>query len=278
MEDGNIYFGFLDVLIILPLFWAIYRGFITGYITEGLSLSVFIVSIYLYIRLTEIPGLFSPKIQATLEYLPLIVFIIALVIAFVLSNLTEKFSHRSIKDLVRGGINRTLGAFLSLLRYLLFISCIVVVIQKLDDKYTFLNTRQKNSVLYKPVSELAPIVFPYLEFEHIKNRYISMVKSGELQLDNNQGIIKMKDALYNLAGESDQNRELSWNSHEMKENTDYVVVELNVNKKKGIINKVAKFRFIVHKRKGTIQLQEYKVNQKSRKKEEAINAMQSGEF
>lgn len=298
MPIGDLYLSFIDILLVLPLFWAVYRGFMTGFIVEALALAVFLAGLYAYIRVTEIPGVFSENVKQALEYLPVAMFSVAAIIAFLFGNLAETYTHRSLRELQKGPIDRAFGAFFSVIRYLVLLSSIVIFMIKLDYKYQFLGSRERNkAVLYYRVSQLAPAIFPSLKFRHLENRYIHLVKDGRINLENvnderilelqggamENNFINMDLAMEQLAASE---RTFDWNvAHTAGEgNTDRtkIYVELEITDTKYALQKTAFFRFAIEKNTrgsdNVVQLMDYKVNNKAKSINDGYYALITGKF
>lgn len=302
MPIGDLYLSILDILIVLPLFWAVYRGFMTGFIVEALALAVMLAGLYTYIRVTEIPGVFSENVKQALEYLPVAMFSVAALVAFLLSNLAETYTHKTLSELQKGPIDRSFGAFLSVLRYLVLLSSIVIFIIKLDYKYQFMGTQERNkAVLYYRISRLAPTIFPSLNFRHLENRYMQLVKEGRIQIDA-IAMDKIKPGAGGASGEVLKNytinldkaferlaagsRTFEWHvKYKTKEGTkdpDVIFVEVDITDNKFALEKTAHFRFAIHKNatgaNSDVTLVNYKLNKNERSIEEGYQVLSSGNF
>ena len=80
--------------------------------------------------------------------------------------------NKLIDAIALGIVNRLLGVLFSVLKIAFIVSIILVLINKADNKYNFIPDETKeNSLLYKPLSNFAPMIFPYLNFEKIKEKF-----------------------------------------------------------------------------------------------------------
>ena len=62
-----------------------------------------------------------------------------------------------IKMLSLGLINSILGGIVSAIKYILIVSVVLVLIEALDNKFSFLsNDLKEQSTLYKPIKKVAP--------------------------------------------------------------------------------------------------------------------------
>ena len=68
------------------------------------------------------------------------------------------------------------GMLFGILKTALIISIVLVIINSIERRIPFIPEEHKeNSLLYQPLSKLAPAIFPYLKFEDLKGR----LKQGE---------------------------------------------------------------------------------------------------
>ena len=86
-----------------------------------------------------------------------------------------------VKAVALGFVNRLAGLAFAVLRTAFLISIVLVILNSIDRRAPFIPEQHKeNSLLYRPLSRLAPAVFPYLDFEDIKGR---VKKPGREQIE-----------------------------------------------------------------------------------------------
>jgi membrane protein required for colicin V production len=69
-------------------------------------------------------------------------------------------------------VNRLLGVLFSVFKIAFIVSIILVLVNKVDNKYNFIpNETKEKSLLYMPLSNFAPMIFPYLNFEKMKEKF-----------------------------------------------------------------------------------------------------------
>jgi membrane protein required for colicin V production len=106
------------------------------------------------------------------QYLPIISFAVTFIVIVVAVHILAKLLNKFIDAIALGVVNRLLGVLFSVLKYAFIISIILVLINKADDKYNFIPDETKeNSLLYKPLSNFAPLIFPYLNFDKIRKEF-----------------------------------------------------------------------------------------------------------
>lgn len=154
--------NYLDIIFIVPLLWAAYRGFNKGLIIEVSTLIAFGLGIWGGIHFSEfIAELLQNKIDS--EYLPLVsfslTFILIVAIIFVLGKLIEKVVNIVQLKL----INKLSGALFGLAKITLLISVILVLVNSYDQKASIVPKELKeNSLLYNPLSDISLKVIPAL--------------------------------------------------------------------------------------------------------------------
>jgi membrane protein required for colicin V production len=157
----------LDILIALPLIWGIYRGFTKGFIIEAATLAGLILGVFVAYQFSDYTSEFlMDQFDFRSEYLPLIAFAITFIGVLILLHLFGRFLDKAVKSAGLGFFNRVLGAFLKLAGYVFILSILFSFINHADHKEKLITPSIKErSALYKPVSEFAPMIFPYLNLD-----------------------------------------------------------------------------------------------------------------
>lgn len=154
--------SYFDIVVAIPLLWALYKGFRKGLIIEVASLVALILGIWGGLSFSDYAAdLIHDQLEVSSEWLPLLSFaltFIAIVVAiFALAKVLEKI----IKMVALGMVNRLLGALFGFLKVALICSVVVYVMETINLRFRFLphNIGEK-SVLYAPLSRIAPAVIP----------------------------------------------------------------------------------------------------------------------
>ena len=161
-----------DLVFLVIFIWSAYKGFSKGLIIQAASLAALLLGIIGAIKFSGYTAfVLTKKFNVTGEYLQLtafaITFVIIVVAVHIIARLTEKFFKAVALDFV----NRILGLLFSTIKIAFIISIILVIINIIDHKTPFLpKDKVNNSLLYKPLSSLAPMLFPYFRLEYEKMR------------------------------------------------------------------------------------------------------------
>ncbi len=162
----------IDLVFAILLLWAAYRGFTKGFIVQLATLAALLLGILGAVMFSDFTsGLIIKKFEVSGQYLPIISFAITFIAIVVAVHLLAKALNKLIDAIALGIVNRLLGVLFSVLKIAFIISIILVLINKADSRYNFIpdETKEK-SMLYKPLSNFAPMIFPYLNFGKIKGK------------------------------------------------------------------------------------------------------------
>ena len=163
----------IDIVFAILFLWSAYRGFTKGFIIQLASLAALLLGIYGALKFSDLTAnLLSSKVDLNEQSLSIIsfalTFIVIVICVHLIARLIEKFSEA----VALGIVNKLFGVVFSVLKMAFIVSIILVLINKADSKYNFIpnNTKEK-SLLYKPLSNFAPIIFPYLKFDKIREKF-----------------------------------------------------------------------------------------------------------
>ncbi len=163
--------NYIDIIITIVLLWAAYKGFSKGFVIQAAALVALLLGIYGAIRFSDYTSaLLIEKLDLTTRHLKLISFIITFVVIVVVVQILANLMDKLIKAVALGFVNRLAGLFFSVLKAAFIVSILLVVINTLDNRYSFLPEKEvSESFFYSPLSNFAPMIFPYLKdnFESI---------------------------------------------------------------------------------------------------------------
>ena len=165
--------NYIDLIIAIPLVWGVFVGFKNGLIIEVASLAALLLGIFGAIHFSDLTADFLvTSLNVTTQYINLIAFAVTFVVIVILVHLLAKMIDKLVKAVALGFVNRLLGMVFGLIKYAFIISIILVIINAINRNKTFISKEKiENSILYKPLSAFAPGIFPYLNFQEIKNDF-----------------------------------------------------------------------------------------------------------
>ena len=152
----------IDIIIAALLVFGFVRGLIKGLFVEIASLVALIAGIYGAIHFSFYVGNVLVKYVSWEErYITIVAFAITFgVIVLVIALLGKIFTK--IADFASLGLlNKIAGGVFGSLKSALILSIVLLVFSKLNDTLPFISEAQQNdAILYEPVKELAPTLFP----------------------------------------------------------------------------------------------------------------------
>ena len=155
--------NYLDIIFMVPLIWAGFRGFKKGLIIEVSALIAFGFGIWGGIHFSDfVAELLSNSIES--KYVPLVSFAITFILivaaVFVLGKMLEKAVNLVQLKLV----NKVTGAVFGVAKIVLVISVLLVIVNSFDQKSNIVpKDLKENSLLYQPLSDVSLKVIPALK-------------------------------------------------------------------------------------------------------------------
>lgn len=157
--------SYLDLLLLIPIGLAIWRGWKNGFVMEIFSLLALFVGIYAGIHLSDwTASILQDKMDVKSENLPIISFVVVFVIVVVALYFLGKLIAKKVSTGGTERWNQMGGAFFSLTKTLLFLSITFVMFNALDRKYSWLPKQQKeHSYFYEPIYNFCLFILPAVE-------------------------------------------------------------------------------------------------------------------
>ena len=161
-----------DLVFLIVFAWAAYKGFSKGLIIQAASLAALLLGILGAIKFSGYTAfVLTKKFNVTGEYLQLTAFAVTFVIIVVGVHIVARLTEKFVKAVALDFVNRILGMLFSTIKIAFIISIILVIINTIDYKTPFLPKDKVNkSLLYRPLSSLAPMLFPFFRLEYEKMR------------------------------------------------------------------------------------------------------------
>jgi membrane protein required for colicin V production len=152
----------LDIIIALPLLWGIYKGFRKGLIIEVTTLAALLAGIYGAIRFSDSAAiLIREHWEIDDRYMPIVAFAITFILIVILVNIIGKMVEKLVDMVSLGFLNKLAGGLFRALKIAFILSVIFTMVTSLDEDFQIIpDTVKDESVLYGPLSKLAPIVIP----------------------------------------------------------------------------------------------------------------------
>jgi len=157
--------NWIDFVIVALLFYGLVQGFIDGLIMEVAEVAALVLGIWGAIHFSwwtaeRLSGWFDMNTQWTGIISFAVTFVAIMIIVYLLGKLIDSL----LKAMALGFVIKSLGAIFGVLKIALILSVIFVFLNTLDEKKHFLPSAAiNNSMLYNPVADLVPAIFPIVE-------------------------------------------------------------------------------------------------------------------
>ncbi len=151
-----------DIIITALLLFGFIRGLFKGLFLEIASFIALIAGIYGAMHFSHfIKDLLTPRVSWEEKYITLVSFAITFMIIILAVTLIAKLFTKIADFASLGILNKLLGGIFGALKIGLVLSVILLIFSKLNKKIPFLSVeQQENTVLYEPLKNLAPNIFP----------------------------------------------------------------------------------------------------------------------
>ncbi len=157
--------NYFDIVVGIILIVAFVKGYRNGLIIELASLAALVLGVLGAIKFS---GLTEHWLSEYISgnFIGILSFIITFAIIVVGVHLLAKVIEKFVEAVALGFINRLSGAIFSITKYAFILSIVLAIFASFDRTFNILPEETRNSsYLYKPLSEFAPNIFPYLRFD-----------------------------------------------------------------------------------------------------------------
>lgn len=179
--------NFIDVLLLVPLIFAAYKGFKHGLIIEVFTLLALFVGLYagihfsdfIALKLKDVFGWDSP-------YAPTVCFTLIFLGIGAMVYFAGVMIQRMVRVVNLSPIDKFFGVFFGVLKMLYILSIILVIVESYDEKGDFFPEEKKEgSLLYRPVKAISTTTIPGISSSTIflKNAFKEDSDSTGLTID-----------------------------------------------------------------------------------------------
>ena len=154
--------NYLDIILVIPLLWGLYKGVSKGIIKELASLVALIIGIYGAVHFADsIQPYIKNSLSIESSFLPILSFAITFIGIVLVVRFIGYIVDKIIKLVALGFISRVLGGVFGVLKTAFIISALLLVVNTFDYYLNLIPLEQKNaSVLYRPLSNMIPSIVP----------------------------------------------------------------------------------------------------------------------
>ncbi len=153
-----------DIIISALLIFGFIRGLLKGLFVEVASLAALILGVYGAIHFSYfVSSLLTNYVSWDEKYLTIAAFAITFAIIVIVIALLGKILTKIANFAALGLLNKILGGVFGALKIGLILSIVLIVFSKLNNTIPFMTQEQQEAtILYEPVKNLAPLLFPNL--------------------------------------------------------------------------------------------------------------------
>lgn len=151
-----------DIILTAFLLFGFVRGLMRGLFVEVASLVALVAGIYGAIHFSYFIGAYLAEfVDWEEQYVTVASFALTFALIVLVISLAGKLLTKIADFAALGLLNKILGGVFGLLKVGLILSIILLVFSKLNNTVPFISEeQQENSILYEPVKDLAPMLFP----------------------------------------------------------------------------------------------------------------------
>ena len=154
--------NFIDIVILVPIIYAAWKGFKHGLIIEIFTLLALFVGIYAGIHFSDLTANFlRENVGMSSKYVPVIAFTLTFLGIGAMVYFLGKTIEKIIKVTQLTPINKLAGVFFSVLKYIYILSTLLILLESYDEKIGFFPPKMKEeSLLYHPIMQVSKTSIP----------------------------------------------------------------------------------------------------------------------
>jgi membrane protein required for colicin V production len=172
--------SYLDIILIIPLLWAAYKGFQKGLILEIFTLLALFVGIYAGIHFSDYAAdILRDHLSVDNEYTPIVSFAVTFLLVVIGVYMLGKMIEKVVSLASLEFINKAAGVVFGVAKVTLIISVVLVIFNAFNEKAQFLSEEEKEkSLLYNPLHNVCLKVLPAIEDSSVMQQYEEWKEAG----------------------------------------------------------------------------------------------------
>ena len=155
-------FSYIDLFILIPLLFGLYKGFTRGLILSLATLLGLLLGIYGGVKFSHLTSNFLfEKFQIDI---PLVAFSVTFLIIVIGVYLLGKLLSKFVDVLALGFLNKLAGAFFGVGKVVLILEVLLLFFENINQKFNLLGENEiDKSQLYVFLKQTSEMVFPYFQ-------------------------------------------------------------------------------------------------------------------
>lgn len=155
-------FSYIDLIILIPILFGLYKGFTRGFILSLATLLGLLLGIYGGVKFSHITSRFLFE-QFEID-IPLVAFSITFLILVIGVYILGKLLSKFVDVLALGFVNKLAGAVFGVGKIVLILMVLLLFFENLNQKFHLIgNDEIDKSQLYAFLKQTSETVFPYFE-------------------------------------------------------------------------------------------------------------------
>ena len=152
----------LDIALGSLLLFGLVRGLMKGLFVEVASIVALILGVYGAIHFSDFAASFlENRVEWDEKYINITAFAITFIIIIVVIAIAGKALTKIADFASLGILNKLLGGLFGTLKIGLILSIVLIIFNKMNSNIPLIEDHElEDSMLYKPVKSIAPIIFP----------------------------------------------------------------------------------------------------------------------
>jgi len=161
-----------DIVIIILLLFGFVRGLMKGFFVEIASLLALILGIYGAIHFSYfVADYLKDSVSWEEKYISITAFAITFLVIVILISLLGKILTKMASFVALGIINKLLGGVFGAFKVALILSVLFLFFHGMNDKISYVDEEMlEESIVYKPIKEIVPTIFPFFTKEVVKEK------------------------------------------------------------------------------------------------------------
>lgn len=152
----------LDIVLGSLLLFGLVRGLMKGLFVEVASIAALIIGVYGAMHFSDFAASFlENRVDWDEKYINITAFAITFIVIIVVIALAGKALTKLADFASLGILNKLLGGVFGALKIGLILSIVLIIFNKMNRTIPFVEDHElQDSMFYKPVKSIAPIIFP----------------------------------------------------------------------------------------------------------------------
>lgn len=173
--------NYFDIVILIVLLFFLIRGLIKGLIIELASVLALIAGIWGALRFSGYTGAkLTELFDLSTPWLGLIAFAVTFILIVIAVHFVAVIIDKLFSAVALGWLVKILGAVFGVIKGLIIVSIVLVFMNTVNERVEFLPPEKvEASVLYRPVSQIAPAIFPIIVNGDLFNSFNKLKKQEE---------------------------------------------------------------------------------------------------